>query len=79
MWLALTPANVSNGTMRYARGSHRDGLLEHALRGDGVADVMRGEEVLVDIDPDSEVVVQIEPGEDTGAAEAAELRMASST
>jgi hypothetical protein len=63
VWLALTPTNVSNGTMRYARGSHRDGLLEHGLRGDSVADVMRGEEVLVEIDPDSEVMVQIGAGQ----------------
>jgi non-heme Fe2+,alpha-ketoglutarate-dependent halogenase len=63
VWLALTPANIANGTMRYARGSHRDGLLQHGVRGGDVADMMRGEEVVVEIDPDSEVVVEIDAGQ----------------
>lgn len=63
VWVSLTPATVANGTMRYARGSHLDGLLEHGVRGEGAASVMRGEEILVAIDPDREVVVEIEAGQ----------------
>jgi hypothetical protein len=49
--------------MRYARGTHLDGLVRHGYRGTGVAAVLRGEEVLVEVDPVAAVDVVLEPGE----------------
>ena len=30
MWLAVTPSTVENGCIRVCRGSHREGIIEHA-------------------------------------------------
>jgi non-heme Fe2+,alpha-ketoglutarate-dependent halogenase len=63
VWVALTPTPPETGTMRYARGTHLDGLVRHGYRGTGVAAVLRGEEVLVEVDPVAAVDVVLEPGE----------------
>ncbi|WP_017595614.1 phytanoyl-CoA dioxygenase family protein [Nocardiopsis potens] len=63
VWVALTPANEANGTLRFSRGSHLLGPQEHAFGGDTLADKMRGEEVRIDIDPGSEVAVELRAGQ----------------
>jgi ectoine hydroxylase-related dioxygenase (phytanoyl-CoA dioxygenase family) len=62
VWVALTPTHPGNGTMRFSRGSHLLGPQEHAL-GDTLEDKMRGEEVLIDIAPESEVTVELRAGQ----------------
>ncbi|MFD5751089.1 phytanoyl-CoA dioxygenase family protein [Streptomyces sp. NPDC127033] len=47
VWLALTPTSVENGTMRFAAGTHREGILAHR-RGAGLQGMMRGDEATFD-------------------------------
>lgn len=63
VWVALTPTTRANGTMSYSRGSHNIGIHEHGFRSDDIEEKMRGEEVLVDIDPGSEVEVLLRAGQ----------------
>ncbi|MBK1787985.1 phytanoyl-CoA dioxygenase family protein [Prauserella cavernicola] len=49
VWLTLTPATAENGTMRFACGTHRLGVLQHR-RGATEAELMRGDEVCLDLD-----------------------------
>ncbi|MBM7167519.1 phytanoyl-CoA dioxygenase family protein [Streptomyces sp. G44] len=43
VWLALTPTTVNNGTMRFAAGTHRQGILVHH-RASHLRGRMRGDE-----------------------------------
>jgi non-heme Fe2+,alpha-ketoglutarate-dependent halogenase len=63
VWVALTDTTVANGTMRYARGSHARGTLPHEFSGSGLEDIMRGEEITVDIDEASAVDVVLQAGQ----------------
>lgn len=61
-WIALTSTTRDNGTMRFLPGYHGE-LLTHAFSSKKPADVMRGEEVQVDLDDSSAVDVVLEPGQ----------------
>ncbi|WP_051794609.1 phytanoyl-CoA dioxygenase family protein [Streptomyces sp. NRRL S-87] len=63
VWVALTDTTVANGTMRYARGSHRSGALPHRFAGSELEDIMRGEEIAVDIDEAAAVDVILKAGQ----------------
>ncbi|GAA2367940.1 phytanoyl-CoA dioxygenase family protein [Streptomyces cuspidosporus] len=63
VWVALTDTTVANGTMRYARGSHLGGALPHRFSGSGLEDIMRGEEIAVDIDEAATVDVILNAGQ----------------
>ncbi|PZT72160.1 MULTISPECIES: phytanoyl-CoA dioxygenase family protein [unclassified Streptomyces] len=63
VWVALTDTTVANGTMRYARGSHLRGPLPHRFSGSGLEDIMRGEEIAVEIDEANAVDVVLEAGQ----------------
>lgn len=62
VWVALTPTSTANGTLRFARGMHGT-LLPHALAGLSPADIMKGEEVQVQVDESLAVDVELEPGQ----------------
>ncbi|MGW9116886.1 phytanoyl-CoA dioxygenase family protein [Streptomyces sp. NPDC055663] len=49
IWLALTDTSAENGTLRYAAGSHRDGVFRHRRAAADTATKV-GDEVAVDID-----------------------------
>ncbi|MFI2372071.1 phytanoyl-CoA dioxygenase family protein [Streptomyces sp. NPDC018833] len=62
VWLALTPTTVENGTMRFAAGTHRDGIRTHR-RTPGLKGMLRGDEAVLD---ESEFVrhdVVLRPGQ----------------
>ncbi|MEU0984712.1 phytanoyl-CoA dioxygenase family protein [Streptomyces griseus] len=63
VWVALTDTTVANGTMRYSRGSHAQGAVNHRWGGTGMEDIMRGEEVAVDVDESSSVPVVLTAGQ----------------
>nr|BBC15206.1 phytanoyl-CoA dioxigenase [Streptomyces sp.]BBI93424.1 phytanoyl-CoA dioxygenase-like hydroxylase [Streptomyces sp.] len=63
VWVALTDTTVANGTMRYARGSHLGGALPHRFSGSELEDIMRGEEIAVDIDEEAAVDVILNAGQ----------------
>ena len=63
VWLALSPATVDNGCMRFLAHSHRDGIRAHA---DTFAEdnlLSRGQVLAVDIDEAAAIPVALEPGE----------------
>ena len=63
VWLALSPATVENGCMRFVPGSHRDGIRAHT---DTFAEdnlLSRGQVLAVDIDEAATVPVTLAPGE----------------
>ncbi|MEV1046272.1 phytanoyl-CoA dioxygenase family protein [Streptomyces sp. NPDC049916] len=60
---AVTPATVANGTMRYSRGSHAQGAVNHRWGGTGMEDIMRGEGLAVDVDDSSSVPVVLTAGQ----------------
>ncbi|MFE7541896.1 phytanoyl-CoA dioxygenase family protein [Streptomyces platensis] len=63
VWVGLTHATVANGTMRYARGSHLRGTLPHRFGSSDLEDIMRGEEIAVDIDEAAAVDVVLQAGQ----------------
>lgn len=63
VWVALTDTTVANGTMRYSRGSHAQGAVAHRWGGSGIEDIMRGEEVAVEVDESSSVPVVLTAGQ----------------
>ncbi|MEU5164755.1 MULTISPECIES: phytanoyl-CoA dioxygenase family protein [Streptomyces] len=63
VWVALTDTTAANGTMRYSRGSHAQGALAHRWGGTHIEDIMRGEEVAVEVDESSSVAVVLTAGQ----------------
>jgi ectoine hydroxylase-related dioxygenase (phytanoyl-CoA dioxygenase family) len=63
MWIALTDTNRENGTMRYAPGTHRNGIMSHSYRGSGAPAFLRGEEVEFDVADESAVDVTLTAGQ----------------
>ncbi|WIM96431.1 phytanoyl-CoA dioxygenase family protein [Actinoplanes oblitus] len=55
VWLALTPADLRNGAMRFSRGSHRAGIVGHRTGADRAAIRSVGLEIDVEIDEDTVV------------------------
>jgi hypothetical protein len=62
-WLALTPATIENGCMRFVPGSHRKKVVPHV---DSFAQdnlLTRGQEIAVDVDDGSAVDVVLRAGQ----------------
>ncbi len=62
-WLALSPASVESGCMRFIPGSHRERLLPHRDTFDGANLLSRGQEVAVNVNEEDAVAAQLAPGE----------------
>lgn len=62
-WLALTPATLENGTMRFLPGGHRLGAVAHVDRMTDGELLSRGETMAMAIDDSRTVPVVIEAGE----------------
>lgn len=63
VWLALTPATLENGTMRYLRASHAKGNLPHLRPDPTVGFAHRGPCIDMAVDANDIVPVCLEPGE----------------
>jgi non-haem Fe2+, alpha-ketoglutarate-dependent halogenase len=62
-WVALTPATLENGTMRFLPGLHRQGQIPHRdLKAEGEL-LSRGETIDLAIDETATVAVEIDAGE----------------
>lgn len=62
-WLALSPATVASGCMRFVRGSHKNALVPHR---DTFADnnlLSRGQEIAVDVDEADATPIELAPGQ----------------
>lgn len=57
VWLALTDTTEANGTLRFARGSHREGIVAH--RTDADSEQIRASGLEVDIEIDESCVVPV--------------------
>ena len=62
-WVALTPATLANGTMRFAPGKHRIGQIRHVDRKAEGELLSRGETIDLAIDEAASVPVLIDAGE----------------
>ena len=63
VWLALSPATLQNGCMRFMPGSHRDGIVEHKDTFAHSNILSRGQEIVADIDEDKAAQVILEAGQ----------------
>jgi hypothetical protein len=62
-WVALTPATLANGTMRFLPGRHHGGQIQHHdLKAEGEL-LSRGETIDLAIDEAATVAVEIDAGE----------------
>jgi non-haem Fe2+, alpha-ketoglutarate-dependent halogenase len=62
-WVALTPATLANGTMRFLPGLHKKGQIPHRdLKAEGEL-LSRGETIDLAIDETATVAVEIDAGE----------------
>ncbi|MGI9350720.1 MAG: phytanoyl-CoA dioxygenase family protein [Rhizobiaceae bacterium] len=62
-WLALSPATLDSGCMKFVAGSHKKSIQPHK---DTFSDdnlLSRGQEMEVDVAPDEEVAIELTPGE----------------
>ena len=62
-WLALSPATVESGAMRFVPGTHADGLLPHADTRAENNMLARGQVVQEPVDEEAAVNVLLEPGQ----------------
>ena len=62
-WLALSPATVESGAMRFIPGSHAGGLMPHADTRAEDNMLARGQVVQEPVDEDSAVDALLEPGQ----------------
>lgn len=62
-WVALTPATVDNGCMRFVRGSHRNGRYAHCDTHDADNILHRGQSIAEDFDASLVDTVELAPGQ----------------
>ncbi|MEM8595322.1 MAG: phytanoyl-CoA dioxygenase family protein [Pseudomonadota bacterium] len=62
-WIALSPASVEAGCMRFVPGSHRGGLVAHEDRDDPANLLSRGQELAVVVDDAEAVSAALAPGQ----------------
>jgi non-haem Fe2+, alpha-ketoglutarate-dependent halogenase len=62
-WVALGPATLENGTMRFLPGGHRDGQIRHVDRKAEGELLSRGETIELEVDETRTVPVLIDAGE----------------
>lgn len=61
-WVALTPATLANGGMRYSPGGHR-GRIRHVERPSADNMLSKGQELAVEVDESTVAVVELAPGQ----------------
>lgn len=62
-WLALSPATVDSGCMKFVAGSHKNPILPHR---DTFAEdnlLSRGQEIAVDVDEADATAIELQPGQ----------------
>ncbi len=62
-WIALSPATVESGCMKFVAGSHKEAIKPHNDTFDEDNLLSRGQEMAVEVDPKDEVNIELQPGE----------------
>lgn len=62
-WLALSPATVASGCMRFIPGSHREAIVAHRDTFDAANLLTRGQELAVEVDESRAVDAVLAPGQ----------------
>ena len=62
-WVALSPATVGSGCMRFVPGSHTQQIVPHKDTFDPDNLLTRGQEVAVDVKDEDAIDVELQPGE----------------
>lgn len=62
-WIALSDVTLANGSMRFVRGSHRQGQLDHEDTFDENNALTRGQRVMAEWDPKDEIADELKAGE----------------
>jgi ectoine hydroxylase-related dioxygenase (phytanoyl-CoA dioxygenase family) len=62
-WVALSPANIASGCMKFVPGSHKKQLVPHVDTFDDNNLLSRGQEIAVDVDDADSVAVELETGQ----------------
>lgn len=62
-WIALSPSSVESGCMDLVRGSHKQPILPHTDTLAANNMLSRGQEIDIDVDPDTVTHVELQPGE----------------
>ena len=62
-WLALSPATVASGCMRFIPASHRQDIVPHKDTFDDANLLTRGQELTVDVDESQAVDAELNPGQ----------------
>ena len=62
-WIALSPATVESGCMKFVAGTHKEQILPHTDTFDESNLLSRGQEIEVEVDPADEVNIELCPGE----------------
>ncbi|MEM9332561.1 MAG: phytanoyl-CoA dioxygenase family protein [Pseudomonadota bacterium] len=62
-WVALSPATLASGCMKFVAGSHKNEIQPHndTFGEDNL--LSRGQELAVEVDPADEVPIELQPGE----------------
>jgi hypothetical protein len=62
-WIAFTPSDRANGTMRFIPGTHTSEQIPHRDTFSRNNLLTRGQEVTVEVDPSKATVIELQPGE----------------
>ena len=62
-WIALSPANIESGCMRFVAGSHTQDIVEHVDTYSEDNLLSRGQEIAVDVDEAEAANVELQPGQ----------------
>ena len=62
-WLALSPATLESGCMKFVAGSHKQSIQPHRDTFSEENLLSRGQELEVNVSPDEEVAIELNPGE----------------
>ncbi len=63
IWVALSPATLESGCMKFVAGSHKQRIVPHVDTFDDDNLLSRGQEIAVEVDPEDEVPVILQPGQ----------------
>lgn len=62
-WVALSPATVESGCMKFVAGSHKNAIVPHNDTFDENNMLSRGQEIAVDVDEEEATAIELKPGQ----------------